>query len=261
MRAYFAELLRYRELLYAFVWRDVKIRYKQSLMGVAWAVFMPMIIVLAGVVVKFAFAQFSGKPLEATELATVSVKAVAWAFFVSALRFGTNSLVGNANLVTKIYFPKLLFPMSAVMSSLFDLAIAGVAVGVLLLVVGIRPGAEVLWVPVLLVVLVMVVLGLSGMLAVANLFFRDVKYLVEVIVTFAIFFTPVFYEATLFGKWEHAIMLNPVAPLLEGLRNTVVLNQPPDLSWLAYSAGVGVVLVAGTVAAFAALEPRFAENI
>jgi len=261
MRAYLAELLRYRELLYVFVWRDVKIRYKQSLMGVLWAVFMPMVIVLAGVVVKLAFAQISGKPLETSEIATVSVKAVAWAFFVSALRFGTNSLISNASLVTKIYFPKLLFPMSAVLSSLFDLCIAGVAVGVLLLVIATPVGLQVLWVPPLVFVLVLVVLGLTGLLAVANLYFRDVKYIVEVIVTFAIFFTPVFYEASLFGKWRHLIMLNPVAPLLEALKSTVVLNEAPDFAWLAYSAAVGVALVAGTLYTFAALEPRFAENI
>jgi len=261
MRAYLAELLRYRELLYVFVWRDVKIRYKQSLMGILWAVFMPMIIVAAGVVVKFAFAQVSGKALAATEIASVSVKAVAWAFFVSALRFGTNSLISNANLVTKIYFPKLLFPMAAVLSSLFDFCIAGVAVTALLVAIGVPFGLQVAWVPVLVVILFLVVLGLAGMLAVANLFFRDVKYLVEVIVTFAIFFTPVFYEASLFGKWRHLIMLNPVAPVLEGLTSSVVLNQAPALGWLGYSALVGAVLVTGTLYLFTVLEPRFAENI
>jgi ABC-type polysaccharide/polyol phosphate export permease len=217
--------------------------------------------VAAGIVVKFAFAQLSGRPLEVIEIATVSVKAVAWAFFVSALRFGTNSLIMNSSLVTKIYFPKLLFPMSAVISSLFDFCIAALTVSVLLLIAGIGLGLQVLWIPLLIVVLVLVVFGLTGLLAVANLFFRDVKYVVEVIVTFAIFFTPVFYEASLFGKWETLIMLNPVAPVLEGLNHAVVLNQVPPLEWLAYSAAIGMALSAATLYAFAALEPRFAENI
>jgi lipopolysaccharide transport system permease protein len=261
MGAYATGLLRYRELLYALTWRDIKIRYKQSVMGILWAIFMPMIIVMAGIVVRFAFAQVSGKPLDTAQIATVAVKAVAWAFFVSALRFGTNSLVANPNLVTKIYFPKMLFPMASVASSLFDFCIASATVTALLLIVGTRLGVQLLWAPVLAAVLVVVVLGLAGLLAVANLFFRDVKYLVEIIVTFAIFFTPVFYDASLFGRWEHVVMLNPVAPILEGFKSAVVMNRVPQLDWLAYSAVTGVVLLLATVWAFATLEPRFAENI
>jgi ABC-type polysaccharide/polyol phosphate export permease len=261
MRAYLRELVRYREVLYVFVWRDIKIRYKQSVMGILWAVFMPIVIVAAGVVVKLAFAHISGRAMETQEIATVSVKAVAWAFFVSALRFGTNSLIGNSNLVTKIYFPKMTFPMSAVLSSLFDFAISCAALTVILAFVGVGFGLNLLWVPVLVVVLVVFTFGLTGPLAVANLFFRDVKYLVEIIVTFAIFFTPVFYEASLFGKWERVIMLNPMAPILEGFRAAVVLNQAPAVGWLAYSGAIGAALTFLAVYAFARLEPRFAESI
>ena len=261
MSAYFAELLRAHELLYVFTWRDVKIKYKQSVMGILWALFMPMIIVMAGVLVRFAFAQFSGGGLDRIQIAAVSVKAVAWAFFVSALRFGTSSLIGNANLVTKIKFPKAVFPLAAVLSALFDFVIAGVTVAVLLLLLGMRFNAQLLWVPLLLLVLVLFVFGLTALLAVANLFFRDVKYIVEVIVTFAIFFTPVFYEASVFGKWQHLIMLNPVAPILEGLTAAVVRGQSPPLVWTAYSAALGAALTFGAIYAFAVLEPRFAENI
>lgn len=261
MLRYLREVSRYHELLFMFVWRDIKIRYKQSVMGFLWALFMPMIIVAAGVVVKLAFAYVSGTKLETAEIATVSVKAVAWAFFVSALRFGTISLIGNANLVTKIYFPKILFPVSAVLSSLFDFAIACLALGLLIGFMGVSFGIGLLWVPLLVVVLVLVTFGVSGPLAVANLFFRDVKYLVEVIVTFAIFFTPVFYEASLFGQWAPFFMLNPMAPVLEGLRSAVILNETPDLGWLAYSATSGVLLGWLAVYLFARFEPEFAENI
>jgi len=261
MIAYLKDLFRHHELLYVFTWRDIKIKYKQSVMGVLWAVFMPMIIVSAGILVRSAMARFSSSPLNASEIAMVSVKAVAWAFFVSALRFGTASLIGNANLVTKIKFPKMVFPMAAVLSALFDLSIAGLTVTGLLLLSGLRVDFHALWVAPLLLLLMVLVLGLTALLSVANLFFRDVKYIVEVIVTFAIFFTPVFYEASVFGAWQHLIMLNPVAPILEGLTAAVVHRQSPPLLWTAYSAGVGLGSVVMAVYAFAVLEPRFAENI
>jgi ABC-type polysaccharide/polyol phosphate export permease len=261
MSAYLAELLRAHELLYVFTWRDIKIKYKQSVMGFLWAILMPMIIVAAGVLVRFAFTRLSGTALDRTAIATVSVKAVAWAFFVSALRFGTNSLIGNANLVSKIKFPKAVFPLAAVLSALFDLCIAGITVTAFLLLAGLRFDLQALWVPPLLVLLVLLVFGLTALLSVANLFFRDVKYIVEVIVTFAIFFTPVFYEASVFGQWQHLMMLNPVAPILEGLTAAAVHGQSPPLAWVAYSAAVGLVLLLGGLYAFAVLEPRFAESI
>ena len=261
MRAYLADLLRSHELLYVLAWRDIKIKYKQSIMGYLWALMMPMIIVLAGVLVRFAFARFTGTGVDRTEVADVAVKAVAWAFFVSALRFGTTSLIGNANLVTKIAFPKAVFPMAAVLSALFDLLIAGATVLVFLLILGVRFTPQALWTLPLCAVLVLLVFGITGLLSVANLFFRDVKYLVEVIVTFAIFFTPVFYEASAFGRWQHLIMLNPVAPVLESLAAVTVGGNAPPFSWVAYSALLGLVLTILTVYTFAVLEPQFAENI
>jgi len=261
LRPYLGELLRAHELLYVLAWRDIKIKYKQSVMGYLWALLMPMIIVMAGVLVRFAFVRFTGTTLDREQIAMVAVKAVAWAFFVSALRFGTSSLIGNANLVTKIRFPKAVFPLAAVLSALFDLAIAGATVVVLLLAIGIRFNAEALWIPVQIAVLTLFVFGLTGLLSVANLFFRDVKYIVEVIVTFAIFFTPVFYDASVFGRWQHLVMLNPVAPVLEGLAAVAVQGQAPSLLWTAYSAALGIVLTIATFYTFAVLEPQFAENI
>src|SRR5271165_3016859 len=104
----FHQVLRYRDLLWMMIWRDIRVKYKQSVLGVMWAVLMPATIVLAGLVVKFAMAKVSGKPMVVEDLANVSVRAVPWAFFVASLRFGTNCLVANPNLVTKIYFPKVI---------------------------------------------------------------------------------------------------------------------------------------------------------
>ena len=122
------ELFDRRDLLYIVTWREIKIKYKQSVMGMAWAVLMPCIIVCAGLIVRFAFARLSGNPLTLADLAFVAVKAAPWAFFVSALRFGANSLVANTNLVTKVYMPRLVFPIAAVFSQLFDFVVAGVVI-------------------------------------------------------------------------------------------------------------------------------------
>jgi ABC-type polysaccharide/polyol phosphate export permease len=256
------EIVRYRDLLYMMTWRDISIKYKQSILGLCWALLMPAVIVLAGIIVKLAMAKVSGTTLQSADLARVSVKAVPWAFFVASLRFGTNCLVGNANLVTKIYFPKVIFPLAAVASQLFDFLIATCVLALLLAVMGgLNVGAAVLWLPLLLLLLVMFACGLSILFSAAGLFFRDVKYLVEIILTFAIFFTPIFYEVSTFGEWQTLLLLNPVAPIFEAITDVTVNGRAPDLMWLGYSAIVSVVIFCGSVAFFRRVEPAFAECI
>jgi lipopolysaccharide transport system permease protein len=254
-------LIKHHDLLLMITWRDIRIKYKQSIMGFLWAVLMPIIIVAAGMVIKLAFSYLSGKPVDKSQFASIAVKSVPWAFFVSSIRFSSTSLIANNNLVTKIYFPRIIFPVSAVISQLFDFAIATTLLVVILSVIGIGVSAQLAWVPVLVTILVILVLGLGIFLAAANLFFRDVKYIVEVILTFAIFFTPVFYEVEMFDKWKTLLMLNPVAPILEGLRSAVVLHQTPDPLWTAYSAAIAMLGLAFSVSSFARMEPLFAENI
>jgi ABC-type polysaccharide/polyol phosphate export permease len=242
-------------------WREIRIRYKQSVMGLLWAVLMPLIITSAGVLIRIVASKVSGRPITAADIGGIGVKALPWAFFVSALRFGTISLTANSSLVTKIKFPRLVFPMSSVLTSLFDMAIAIPVLLILLPFAGARPSVTLLWVPALLLTLVVFTAGLCILFAAANLFFRDVKYLVEVVLTFAIFFTPVLYSAALAGKWRWVLMLNPIASVLEGLDATIVRVQQPDLAWLAYSASIAAILFWGGVVFFRRLEPRFAESV
>jgi len=249
------------DLLYVLTARDIKIKYKQSVMGLMWAILMPAIIVGAGMLVRVAMSKMSGAPLSPDSLASITVKALPWAFFISAVRFATNSLTSNASLVTKINCPRIAFPASAMLSALFDLAVAIIPVIGILVWCGVPFGAALLWVPLLLALLVLLVSGLGFALAAANLFFRDVKYIVEVILTFAIFFTPVFYEADMLGEWRFWILLNPVAPLLEGLRSAVVLNETPEIGWLIYSSVFSVVVFAGGWRLFYTLEPAFADRV
>jgi ABC-type polysaccharide/polyol phosphate export permease len=255
------ELLRNRELLYMITWREIRIRYKQSVMGLLWAILMPIIITSAGVVVRLAASRLSGKPVTAADIGAIGVKALPWAFFVSALRFGTSSLTANSSLVTKIKFPRLIFPVSSVLTSLFDMAIALPVILIILPFAGARLSPNLLWAPVLLTIMVIFTAGLCILFSAANLFFRDIKYLVEVVLTFAIFFTPVLYDVSLAGKWRDLLLLNPIAPLLEGLNSSVGLGPPADLRWIAYSAVVAVFLFWVSVVFFRRLEPRFAESV
>jgi ABC-type polysaccharide/polyol phosphate export permease len=261
MRKQLKEIAQYRDLLYMLAWRDIAVKYKQSIMGFMWAILMPLLIVAAGALVRYAFSRLSGEPLAGEDIAEVSVKAVPWAFFVSSLRFSTQSLIANTNLVTKIYFPRELFPLAAIISQLFDLVVAAAALTVLLTLAGIGVSVQLFWVPILIAILVALALALGFLFSALALFFRDVKYLIEVILTFGIFFTPVFYNVELFGDWAPILMLNPVAPILEGLGACIVHQQAPALGWLAYSAVVSLVALALSYKTFRALEPSFAEYI
>lgn len=255
------ELLQYKHLLLMLTWRDIRARYKQSLLGVLWALFMPMFIVAAGILVKQAFSIISGLPLTLTDVLSVSVKALPWAFFVGSIRFATSSLTSEMNLVTKIYFPREVLPLSAVLVHLFDFAIAFLVFAGLLAIVGVGFSVYLVWLPLLIFILVAFTAGLAMFLACANLFFRDIKYIVEVILTFAIFFTPVFYESRMFGEWAPLLLLNPVSGILEGVNDVVILQRTPNFTWLVYSAcwAFAGFLAAWTL--FAKAAPRFAENV
>lgn len=261
MKQELTEFYHYREILYMLTYRDIKVRYKQSIMGLLWAVLMPVLIVSAGVIVRYGYALASGKPLDMGDVASVAVKSVPWAFLVSSIRFSCNSLVTNQNLVTKVYFPKEVFPIAAVMASFFDLVVASGAVTIFLLVTRSGWDAQLAWVPVLLAILVVLSMGVGMIVSAASLFFRDVKYVVEVLLTFGIFFTPVLYDIRMFGNKGNWLLLNPVAPILEGFNACIVRHQPPDLPWLAYSVSFGLTALFGGFVFFKHLEPAFAESI
>jgi lipopolysaccharide transport system permease protein len=255
------ELCRYRGLFYMIVYRDIKVRYKQSMMGFLWAILMPIMIVMAGIVVRYAYARAAHVPLQMVDLASVAVKSIPWAFIVSSIRFACNSLTGNASLVTRIYFPKEIFPLAAVVACLFDFVVASGSLVVFLVVVHTGWSLYIAWVPVLLLTMIIFVMGIGMIVAAASLFFRDVKYIVEVLLTFAIFFTPVFYDVSMLGDRGKWLFLNPVAPLLDGLSACITRHQSPEAIWFAYSAVFSVLAFSCGYALFKRLEPAFAESI
>jgi ABC-type polysaccharide/polyol phosphate export permease len=191
----------------------------------------------------------------------VAVKSLPWAFIVSSVRFSCNSLINNQALVTRIYFPKEIFPLAAVLASLFDLFVASGALIIFLLAVHTGWSASLAWTPLLLVTMVLLAAGIGMIVSAASLFFRDVKYIVEVLLTFGIFFTPVFYEVGMFGDKGKWLMLNPVAPILDGLSAGIAHHRSPDLQWFGYSLGFALVAFLGGFVFFKHLEPGFAESI
>lgn len=272
------EVWDHRDLLEQLALRDIKLRYKQAAMGFMWAVFMPCLIVLSGLIIRYAMARIAGQTLVAADVANIAVKGLGWAFFVGALGFATASLVGNSSLVTKIYFPREVLPLSAVAAQSFDTAIGLGTLVALLPFLGVRAHMSLLWVPALLALLVVFTTAASLFLSCANLFYRDVKYIVQIVLMFGIFFTPVFFEPSMLGtRGAHLAMLNPMTGILEGLRISIVAGQ--DLSrpittlvhgvatpmwepWeLVYSAIWAIGGLLGATAMFRRLQPLFAEFI
>lgn len=254
-------LFQYKDLLLMLTLRDIKIRYKQSIMGFLWAILMPILVIGSGFVVMIAFSTLSGKGIDKSAVYSMAVKAVPWAFFVAALRFATNSLVMNKELVTKIYFPREILPLASVLANLFDFAIAVGFLTLLLCIGRVGVSLQLFWVPVLILLLLLLTTAFSMLLSCANLFFRDVKYLVEVGLTYGIFFTPVFYSSSTLGKWGPMLLLNPIGPILESLSAVILLHRPPDLFWLGYSTVWACLGCLISWKIFQSAEPLFAESI
>jgi len=255
------EIFKYRDLLFMLTFRDIRIRYKQAVMGFLWALFMPMVAVAAGILIKKAMAVVSGQYIDVRGIVSISVKVLPWTFFISSLRFSVQSLVGNSPLITKIYFPKAVLPLASVLACFFDFIIAGVVLSVLLVVFKIGISIYLLWLPLLILILFLFTAGLGLFLSAANLFFRDIKYIVEVILMFGIFFTPVFYSADQFGNWRILLLLNPIGSILEAIDHVVVLKQMPYLFWVGYATITSVLMFIFGMFIFYKKESVFAENI
>ncbi len=257
----FKDIVQYRDLTMMLTLRDLRVRYKQAAMGFLWAIFMPIVAVCAGVLIKKAMAVVSQQPMDMQGIMSMSVKVLPWTFFVSSIRFAVQSLVGNSSLVTKIYFPRAVLPLSSTLACLFDLGIATLVLTVLLTIFHVGLSVYILWLPVMLLLLFNFTFGLCLLLSAANLFFRDVKYVVEIILTFGIFFTPVFYGASAFGKWGFIMLLNPIGSILEQTNAIVVLRQAPDPLWLGYSVVTSTLTLVLGLIIFQRKESVFAENI
>jgi ABC-type polysaccharide/polyol phosphate export permease len=279
LREVISDVRSFRELMFEFARRDIRIRYKQAVMGFGWAIFMPILIVISGVLIRVAMGQAAGAGVGHADIAGIALKGVGWAFFAGAVTFGTTVLTANHNLIAKVYFPREVLPLAAILAQTFDTGIGLVALVVLLPFLGVTLHLTLLWAPLLLALLWLLTAAVVVFLSCANLFFRDVKYIVQVVLTFGILFTPVFYEPAMMGPKGATLMwVNPLTPVLEGLRLSVVqghnLMEPlvtltkqgtEVAAWhpwaLLYTAAwaFGGLLI--SVIMFHRAQPAFAENV
>lgn len=255
------EIIKYRDLLMMLTFRDIRIRYKQAAMGFMWAIFMPIVGISAGIVIKKAISIVSGTDIEMLGIVSIAVKFLPYSFFIKALQFSVSSLVGNSQLITKIYFPKAVLPLAAIFACLFDLIVAAAGLILILALVKLGISAYVLWMPILILFLFLYSAGLGLVLASANLFYRDVKYVIETILMFGIFYTPVFYDASDFGKYSVYLLLNPVGSILECINSVVVLKQAPEYGWLLYAGVMSFAMFFVGMKVFQKNQSLFAENI
>lgn len=226
LRDVIRDVIAAHDLVYQLTLRDIRIKYKQAVMGFGWAVFMPVLVVMAGLLIRFVMAKAAGQTLNGVIIGGMAIKALCWSFFVGAIGLATTSLIANMSLLTKIYFPREVLPLATTLAQTVDTLIGATAVGCLLPFIGARLTPQLLWVPVLFILLFGFTLATAVFLSCANLFFRDVKYIVQVLLTFGIFATPVLFEPQMLGQLGGRILLlNPLSPIMEGLRLSVMEGQ------------------------------------
>jgi lipopolysaccharide transport system permease protein len=252
------ELWEYRELLYFLVWRDIKVRYKQTALGAAWAILQP---VLTMVVFSVFFGRLAKVPSDGIPYPVFALAAlVPWQLFAYSVSESTNSLVVSQNLIKKVYFPRLVIPVASVLAGLVDFAISFVALVGLMTYYGIRPTAAIAILPLFILLAVASALCVGLWLSALNVQFRDVRYTIPFLTQFWMFVTPVAYPSSLIpGKWRTVFGLNPMAGVVEGFR-WALLGKATSLGpLLAVSIGVVVVLLFGGLVYFRRMESTFAD--
>jgi len=239
------EVWAYRELLYFFVWRDVKIRYKQTAIGVLWVVLQPVLTML---VFTLFFGRLAKLPSQGLPYPVFYFAAlVPWTYFAYSLLMTTNVVVDNQRLITKVYFPRLILPISAALSGLVDFAIGFVVLAIFTVVYSIKPTLAALWLPVLLLLAFFTALGVGLWLSALNALYRDVRYVIPFLIQFWMFASPVAYPSTLVPeRWRWLYGLNPMAGVIDGFRWAVTGHgQAPGPILIASAAAVAIVLLGG----------------
>jgi lipopolysaccharide transport system permease protein len=254
------ELWEYRELLYFLVWRDIKIRYKQTVLGGSWAVIQPLFTML---VFSIFFGKLAKMPSDGIPYPIFSYAAlVPWTFFANGLSKSSQSLVGSANLLRKIYFPRLVIPISSILSGALDFAIAFAVLLVMMLYYGFAPTWNVVWLPALLLLAFVTALAVGLWLSALNLQFRDVRYTVPFIVQAWLFSTPIAYPSSLLEEpWRTLYALNPMVGVVEGFRWALLATDTAPGPLILVSAGVTLILLVTGAYRFRHLEKTFADLV
>lgn len=254
------ESWRYRELFYFLVWRDIKVRYKQTALGAAWAVIQPFFTM---VVFSLFFGRLAKIPSDGIPYPIFSYAAlVPWCFFENGLNLSSNSLVGSANLVKKVYFPRLAIPVAAVLSGVVDFILAFVVLLGMMLYSGIVPTANLIWFPFFLVLAFVTSLGAGLWLSALNVQYRDVRYVVPFLAQIWLFSTPVAYPSTLLSEpWRTLYGLNPMAGVVEGFRWALLGTDTAPGPLIVVSALAALAMLVGGAYYFRRMEASFADVV
>jgi lipopolysaccharide transport system permease protein len=254
------ELWAHRDLLYFLTWRDIKVRYAQASMGIAWAVLQPLLMMVIFTIFlgRLAKVPSAGLPYPVFALSGL----VPWTYFANSVTSATESLTANANVVSKVYFPRLLVPFAALLSWLPDLAIASVLLVVLMSIYGIVPAATIVLLPVFAAFAVLAAASVGIWLSALNVSYRDVRYATPFIVQLWLFATPVVYPASLVPEqWRALYGLNPMAGVVEGFRWSLFGGGAPMWGLMGVSLAVTVALFVGGLYWFRRVEHRFSDVI
>jgi lipopolysaccharide transport system permease protein len=254
------ELWAYRELLYFLVWRDVKVRYKQTALGAAWAIIQP---VFTMIVFSLFFGRLGKIPSDGIPYPIFCFAAlVPWTFFSQGLSQASNSLVGSGNLIKKVYFPRLSVPISAVISGLIDFALAFIVLLGMMLYYGILPTVNVIWLPLLILLTLITSLGVSLWLSALNVQFRDVRHALPFLTQLWLFATPIAYPSSLLSEpWRTLYSINPMAGVVEGFRWALLGTETAPGPMMIVSTLTALALLVSGTFYFRRLEKTFADVV
>jgi lipopolysaccharide transport system permease protein len=253
------DLWAYRELLFFLTWRDVKVRYKQTALGAAWAILQPLFMMIIFTIFfgRLAGVDSAGIPYPLFALAGL----VPWTFFSNAITASGNSLVGSANLITKVYFPRLIVPAAAMLAGLVDFALAFLLFCVMMAYYRVGPSIQVLFLPVLIVMTALFALGVGTWMSALNVKYRDVRFALPFLIQLWLFVSSVILPSSaLPQKYRWLLMLNPMSGIIEGYRSAL-FGLPFDWPALATAAGITIVVLAYSIYSFARVERSFADII
>jgi len=255
-----AELWRYRGLLGVFVWRDLKVRYKQTVIGVAWAIFQPLFTAL---VYTFIFGRFAKFPSENLPYPIFAYSGVlAWQYFSASLNQASSSVVGNVQLVTKVYFPRLLLPIGGVLVPLVDLTLSLTVMVGMMVWFHVVPSAVIVFAPLFIALALITALGAGLTLAALTVRYRDVPYAIPLFMQILPFLSGVMYSLTAMpAKWQWVLSLNPLSGVITGWRWAVLKGFQPNFGQLGVSIGIAFLLLVVGLAYFRRSEPQFADTI
>ena len=253
------ELWRYRELLYFLAWRDVKLRYKQTLLGAAWAIIQPLFAML---LFTLFFGRLAKMPSDGIPYPVFAYAGLLpWTFFANAISNSANSLIGSTNLITKVYFPRLIIPAAPVLAALVDLAISFVLLAPLLIYYRVAIGWQLLLLPAFLLMATLLAFGVGTWMSAINVKYRDVRYALPFLVQLWLFASPVIYPLSLMPpKWKWLLMINPMTGIIEGVRSSL-FGRPFDWPVIAVSAVITLLIVGFSSFLFQRVEDSFADVI